>query len=414
MTEVNISEIKNREEMIRLLDGYSIERKEELDQKKIKKGLVKSYLLETVDGFQDTKKTLSDILTPFASELIQIDEGLYKVLNKNSGKYMGFLESFWEGRYLAFYSLELSKNIDKLVKDLVLLSPQLDHVWLSGWTFNILWEKVKELSNPNRFTRIVFEHESIFEIDSDTDETDEDQIFEDEEEQLIFERRSSKIALVDKIGLLKDKLNKFQELYSPMYSITQLRFPSPIARGGHDFFHFGKATNRSESFRDHRSHVLYVLKIYRELIKKTQEIVWFSFEKVSIQKGGEFQKLIGAPLIVKFREPLNEETFNHFIISTFERVKNRFRLWGNPIRLGPKKVHVYGVDKHLWQPIFMEITDKHIIAIIPKGTCGNTVHRLVSNIQIYLDPAAEVTLGNKSYREIAQDSSREITYEQYK
>lgn len=400
--------------MIRLLDGYSIERKEELDQKKTKKGLVKSYLLETVDGFQDTKKTLSDILTPFASELIQIDAGLYKVLNKNSGKYMGFLESFWEGRYLAFYSLELSKNIDKLVKDLVLLSPQLDHVWLSGWTFNILWEKVKELSNPNRFTRIVFEHESIFEIDSDTDETDEDQIFEDEEEQLIFERRSSKIALVDKIGLLKDKLNKFQELYSPMYSITQLRFPSPIARGGHDFFHFGKATNRSESFRDHRSHVLYVLKIYRELIKKTQEIVWFSFEKVSIQKGGEFQKLIGAPLIVKFREPLNEETFNHFIISTFERVKNRFRLWGNPIRLGPKKVHVYGVDKHLWQPIFMEITDKHIIAIIPKGTCGNTVHRLVSNIQIYLDPAAEVTLGNKSYREIAQDSSREITYEQYK
>ena len=95
-------------------------------------------------------------------------------------------------------------------------------------------------------------------------------------------------------------------------------------------------------------------------------------------------------------------------------MKNRFRLWGNPIRLGPKKVHVYGVDKHLWQPIFLEITDKHIVAIIPKGTCGNTVHRLVSNIQIYLDPAAEVTLGNKSYREIAKDSSREITYEQYK
>lgn len=414
MTEVNISEIKSREEMIRLLDGYSVERKEELDQKKVKRGLVKSYLLETVDGFQDTEKTLSDILTPFASELIQIDEGLYKILDKNSGKYMGFLESFWGGRYFALYSLELSEDIDKYVRNLVLSSPQLDHVWLSGWTFNILWEKVKELSNPNRFTRIVFEHESIFEIDSDTDETDEEQIFNDEEEQLIFERRSSKIALVDRIRLLKDTLNEFQRIYSPMYSITQLRFPSPIAKGGHDFFHFGKATNRSESFRDHRSHVLYVLKIYRELIKKTQEIAWFSFEKVSIQRGGEFQKLIGAPLIVKFRESLNEETFDHFIISTFERVKNRFRLWGNPIRLGPKKVHIYGVDKHLWQPIFLEITDKHIVAIIPKGTCGNTVHRLVSNIQIYLDPAAEVTLGNKSYKEIAKDASREITYEQYR
>src|SRR3990167_7117105 len=145
MADINFSGIKSRDEMIQLFDGYSFERKEELDQKKTKKGLVKSYLLETVDGFQDTKTTLSDILTPFALELIQIDEGL----NKNSGKYMGFLECFWEGRYLAFYSLELSKNIDKQVKDLVLLSPQLDHVWLSGWTFNILWEKVKELSNPN-------------------------------------------------------------------------------------------------------------------------------------------------------------------------------------------------------------------------------------------------------------------------
>ncbi|OGH06236.1 MAG: hypothetical protein A2W22_05540 [Candidatus Levybacteria bacterium RBG_16_35_11] len=413
MTDFSLSGIKDREEMIRLFDGYSIERKEELDQKKTKKGLVKSYLLETVDGFQDTVKTFSDILIPYSSEFSQIDEGLYKVSDKISGKYMGFLESFWDGRYIVFYSLEHSEIIDKWIKNLVLSSPLLDHVWLSGWTFEMLWEKVKELSNPNRFTRIVFEHESIFEIDSDIDEINNEEEIVDEEDQPIFERRSSKIALVDRIRLLKDKLSHFQKLYSPMYSITQLRFPSPIAKGGHDFFHFGKATNRSESFRDHRSHVLYILKIYRELIKRTQDIAWYSIEKVSVQKGGEFQKLIGAPLIVEFKDPLNEETFNHFIDSTFRRVKNRFRFWGNPIKLGPKKVHVYGVDKHLWQPIFLEITDKHIIAIIPKGTCGNTVHRLVSNIQIYLDPAAKITLGNKPYREIADDSSKGITYEQY-
>jgi len=54
---------------------------------------------------------------------------------------------------------------------------------------------------------------------------------------------------------------------------------------------------------------------------------------------------------------------------------------------------------------------KHIVAIIPKGTCGNTVHRLVSNIQIYLDPAAEITLGEKSYKEIANEAAKGITYE---
>src|SRR3989338_2413964 len=412
MADINFSGIKSRDEMIQLFDGYSFERKEELDQKKTKKGLVKSYLLETVDGFQDSTTSITEIFDPLGCELVQIEEGLYKIADKNLKRHIGFLESFWSGRYLVLYSLELSEIVDKWIKGLVLSTPQLDHVWLSGWTFNMLWEKVKNLSNPNRFTRMVFEHESIFEIDSGIEEGEDEEISNDED-RAIFERRSSKIALVDRIRLLKDKLSHFQKLYSPMYSITQLRFPSPISKGGHDFFYFGKATNRSESFRDHRSHVLYVLKIYREMIKRTQDIAWYSIEKVSIQKGGEFQQLIGAPLIIEFKDPLNEETFNHFIDSTFGRVKNRFRLWGNPIRLGPKKIHVYGVDKHLWQPIFLEITNKHLIAIIPKGTCGNTVHRLVSNIQIYLDPAAKVSIGNKPYKEIADDSSKGITYEQY-
>jgi len=138
--------------------------------------------------------------------------------------------------------------------------------------------------------------------------------------------------------------------------------------------------------------------------KKTSEK-----EKVTIP--GQFQKLIGSPVIIKFKEPLSRETFDYWIKSTFGRVNNRLRLWGNPIKLGPTKVHVYGVDKHLWKPIFLELTDKHLIAIVPEGTCGNTIHRLICNVQKYIDPAATAYIGDVEYKNIVDQSSKEIKYE---
>jgi len=52
MTETDISHIRSRREMIRFLDGYSLERKEELDERKVKRPLVKTHLIEVLDGRQ--------------------------------------------------------------------------------------------------------------------------------------------------------------------------------------------------------------------------------------------------------------------------------------------------------------------------------------------------------------------------
>jgi hypothetical protein len=136
----------------------------------------------------------------------------------------------------------------------------------------------------------------------------------------------------------------------------------------------------------------------------TEDKAWYSLEGESVVAPGAFQKLVGAPVSIEFSEPLSKETFDYLIKFTFVRVRNRFGLWGNPIWLGPKKVHVYGIDKHLWQPIFLEITDEHLTAIVPKGTCGNTVHRLVTNIQRYIDPAARVFVGDTKYVDIVKNS----------
>ena len=155
--------------------------------------------------------------------------------------------------------------------------------------------------------------------------------------------------------------------------------------------------------------MLFVVRIYESLLHSTEEQAWYSI-KESTGVPGQFRKIVGAPLVIRFQEPLNAETFKQWIRATFERKRNKFRLWGHPIRLGSTKVHVYGVDRHLWQPLFLELTEKGCTAIIPNGTCGNTVHRLVTNIQRFLDPGIEAFIGHKPYKQMVEESAQGVPY----
>ena len=415
MTEMDLLQIENRHQMIRFFDGYAIERMEELDERKLRRPLVKTHLLELLDGQEAcTPQGLQAILARRGVRLDLLDEeGLFLASDVQTGQ-IGFLECL-RPRIVALYSTMRSDELSRWVHHLVLDSPEIDHVWLSGLTFSVLWQLLTQLSRPHRFTRLVFTHDSIFDIDSRTPEPEEDdgetsQDSGDEDFEEITERRATSFRMVDRIGVIQEKLEDLQKLYSPLYAISQVRFPSPVGRGGHDFYDNGKVTNRSESFRDHRSHLLFVVRIYEQLLKSTEEQAWYSIRE-SVGVPGQFRKIVGAPIVIRFKEPLRREVFDYWIRATFERKRNRFRLWGHPIRLGPTKVHVYGVDRHLWQPLFLELTAKGCIAIIPNGTCGNTVHRLVTNIQRYLDPGAEAFIGDKPYQQMVKESARGVHYD---
>ena len=414
MTQMDLSQIRNRQQMIRFFDGYAIERMEELDERKLKRSLVKSHLLEILDGQEArTSQGLQAIFGRRGVRLQPLDEGLFLATDDQTGE-IGFLERL-RPRIVALYSTMKSDELGRWVRRLVLRSPEIDHVWLSGLTFGVLWELVTRLSRPHRFTRLVFTHDSIFDVDSTALEPGEDeeeisQDSEDEELGGIIERRATSFRLVDRVGVIQEKLSKLQEIYSPLYAISQLRFPSPVGRGGHDFYDNGRVTNRSESFRDHRRHLLFVVRIYERLLQSTEEQAWYSIQE-SVGVPGQFRKIVGAPVTIRFREPLNADVFEYWIKATFERKRNRFRLWGHPIRLGATKVHVYGVDRHLWQPLFLELTANGCTAIIPNGTCGNTVHRLVTNIQRYLDPGADAFIGDKPYKQVVEESTRGIRYD---
>jgi hypothetical protein len=414
--------VKTREQALDVLEGYAEERKKDLDQRRTRRPLVKSYLLETGPHNQ-AEASLDVIFARAGHELKRIDETLYRIFDHNKGKTVGLLEELIQ-RHPAIYTVEDTKEMDPWVKRLVNFTPALDHLWLSGRAFEELLQTVIRITPGHRFGRLVFQYQGFFEpeethpsasyspttengFEAEDDEAeDEDEIaftdqnFDDKwDDDYVPERRSTKFSLIDRLNVIKQKLPEMRALYNPLHSISMLRFPAR-GRGGHDFYYNGKVTNRSDSFSDHRQHLQFVLKIYKHATEVMEQVAWQGIERTDMTTQGEINTLIGAPVRLEFSEPLSESVFNTFIESTFRRKHSKFRLWGNPIILGPRKVHVYGIDRHLWQQIFLEITDRHIVAIIPQGTCGNSVHRLVTNVQRYLDPGVKVWVGDTKYSEL--------------
>jgi len=213
------------------------------------------------------------------------------------------------------------------------------------------------------------------------------------------ERRSSRFTFVERIGTMAEKMESLRRVHQPFCSVVQLRIPGAL-RGGHDFYYDGRVTNKSDSFAEHRATLSYVLSLYRRSTESAEKSLWMSTDP-SGESCVEHYKLHGAPVVMRFGTRLSDAVFERWMKRLVAK-RGRFRIWGNPISVGPHHYHIYGVDRHLWQPVYLELSPEHLVAILPKGTCGNTVHRLVSNIQRFVDPAVETWIGDESYLKVVE------------
>jgi len=406
---------KSRKEIINYLESYSKERKSELDQKFLKKELVKSYLIETFSD-QEKQKSIQDLFKISTWNIEKIDEDMYQVFDTIKGTTVGFLEQLFR-RYYVLYTLlkidEIERNIMKIIKDSVFL----DNMWFSGNFFLQLLRVIFDTVNIERYIRLKFEHESFFEEPEtfeksekpESEEAEEDVEYRKiDEEELIIERKTSSFAFTDRIEETSNILPELQKLVPTFYALSLLRYPSLVGRGGHEFYHFGKVTNRSDSFKDHRNQILFTTRLYGLITEYIEAKAWFCSEKILIGSAGSRLVLKGTPINISFSKELDRRIYENFIVKTFERGQGPFRLWGNPIRVSDKTVHVYGLDLHLWQQIFIELTPRRITLILPKGTCGNTIHRLITNIQRFLDPNISVTIGDERYGDIMKNLLQEV------
>lgn len=419
---MNLASAQDRDDVVQVFEGLSQQYTQtDAGPVAMRRPLVKSYMLETVPPTRK-QPALADLFRRVDHRLMPVegDSKMFKVQRGADKAFVGVVEQLLD-RHPVYYTQEQSKESDRLISRLVERNAELDHLWISGRVFEQLHQIVLETTAKHRFGRMVFQYTGLFEEEGQLSEESSDEIDEettatesDSEgadldgdgdgngDVFVPERRATKFSMVERLSELETKLPKMRDIHRPLYSISQLRIPA-LRRGGHDFFHHGKVTNRSDSFSEHRQRVQFVLGLYSNLTAETEQRAWSTVERTPMKSAGKSEMVVGSPVVLDFFEPLTEAVFNEFISQTFRYENNRFRLWGDPISLGPTKVHVYAVDRHIWQPLFLEITTKKITVLVPHGTCGNSVHRLITNVQQYLDPAVKATVGGVAYDAIVRE-----------
>jgi len=62
---------------------------------------------------------------------------------------------------------------------------------------------------------------------------------------------------------------------------------------------------------------------------------------------------------LSFSRSLNKDEFENLLIDISSA------MWGNPIRFGNTKVHIYGVDYFTYHQVWLDVSEKKVVVIIP-------------------------------------------------
>lgn len=377
-----------REDYFDYFDGLASVVPEGIEKRALPAGLQKSYLLETVG--RDCP-SIPDIMrrSGYRCEAVDKHDLAYRLVDEH-GNGLALLEPI-EGRYIALYTLLPSASSDRFVRKMVATNPFLDHVWLSSENFMSLWNHVRQVNSGRRYGKITFEHESVFES--------ADVVVDGEEFR--SERRASRFTMVDRLDTIAAQMRPLQDTYAPLASVTHLRIPSSEG-GGHELYFDGKVTNRSSSFLDHRSSLLHIVDLYSRLTAKVEESLWLAGKGTQ----GDGYRINSAVAELVFHETLPNEVFSRWMMSLFNNRRNRFRISGYATWLSERKVQANAIDQHLWQPLLMEATPERLVIVLPEGTCGNTINRLVSNIQRLVDPRVTAYIGDVEYASLVPGAGK--------
>jgi hypothetical protein len=394
-----------RDTVVQFLSEYAAETKVQIDEGKTSRALLKSYVFETFDldcageaGKHLAQVQVEDAFRGDKHDLQQIDEHMWVVNKVKNQSPVGFLERI-NDRFSVLYSIEKAQDADNYVNKLLRNSSILDSMWISGKMFDAFWKQIQQNHAGHRYIKMKFEFDALFDdlnlLQHRTYKHSADQY--DVEREVFDERRVTSISLVEELAGLGRKLEGVREFIIAFYSIGLLRFPSFSGSGGHDFYRNGKVTNRCDNFLDHRSQIFDVIQKYEKTTECLEDIAWLDIEKYTAPDRAELGTMLGTPIVFEFRTTLKESVFHNFISYVFPTGREPFRIIGDPIWVTSNKVHVYGMDLHLWQKVMLELTRERFIVILPRGTCGNTIHRLVTNVQRFIDPTVLVSIGSQSY-----------------
>lgn len=140
----------------------------------------------------------------------------------------------------------------------------------------------------------------------------------------------------------------------------------------------GKFVARGSSFEFHQEVIRGVVDRYRRFVDSVEQ----RFLRWDAQDGGGIG-MRGSPIGIRFSRAIpDRDLFLDRLFSSGEP----FRLWGVPVDTG-SVAEVEAVDLHVGQPLRFDIGDDWLRVYLFESGCGNSIARLVTNLQHHFDGA---------------------------
>ncbi len=320
---------------------------------------VKTYLLEAhaCDApTQDPLKFLQDVGAKLG---LSVDETKDRDLLRLHSDGQDFWCDTSMGRFWRLHTTVAVDKADKLRDGLVAASPWLDNVWLPPSLLEQLPERTET------------------ELETFSLSHDRTQLHTREEPPMDFDYVSMRVWASRAAETLA-KLRK-AEVFPHGVSIRSVKVRADADDPGEfcvsEYFHSGKVTVTGNSFDMHTSLVVHVVRLYRALVEKIENEFALGYEADAV-------RLTGNPVVVPVEWTLRD--LEYAVSRMFASVEP-FRLWGLPEKVADEHYRARAVDLHVGQTLTIDITRRHIVIQLPKGTCGNTVIRLLAALQFHVN-----------------------------
>lgn len=195
---------KDRFEVYRFFNGLSEEAKEGVDRRRTRVPLVKTFLMEHVashNGGQPKKPR--EIFESLGGRVRLLDDTfmgvVFSVTDPETKRHVetttGFVEQYDE-RFFAYYTSEDAAQAKRRVAHWI-QHPDLDSTWYSSPLLQALWDRDVSRRGDYRFGKLVFRHDSVFEMPEDFASVNADEDYDDEgdaqppEDRFEIERRKA-------------------------------------------------------------------------------------------------------------------------------------------------------------------------------------------------------------------------------
>lgn len=334
---------------------------------------IKTYLLEFHPREEMTEDESLALLADTVAKLgLQLQETEERRLLRLVGEDMILYIDGFPSRFVAVFATAPVDAVDSLITKIA-TNPFLDRAWLPA---GLLQESV--LSGRLYGFGVTFQ---------DMIEQSDDELWPrsdaDDLSLAAYRRRARLLA-----GILRDarELRSFLGLSKVSVLLMNEECSTADQFIINDLYYDGKIVSRGTSYDQHNRFLYYVLDMYTHYLATIEQ------SRLAASDGN----IVGRPITVKFQRPIAR--LEHLVENMFNGTQP-YRLWGIPDRTSEGCFEVYAVDLHPGsrQSAFQcQVTAEGIKLFIPSGACGNTVLRLLSNINRTVDAQATLYVGRRA------------------